>query len=166
MISLGRRPPSIPSADAPDKVSSRYPGALGTTPESVAARTPGAQAPARAATVPAPLGGVAHALAELRSRWEDSRGADRDRLAYAGALLAAGRLDAAAAVLRVDPPPGALVRYPEAARPLDRFDPRRRCRKCGDRPARVRYVPDRLERSCRRCGWSWSEAPLILEELL
>jgi hypothetical protein len=49
--------------------------------------------------------------------------------------------------------------FPEALVPLEVYDPARRCRKCAGR-ARTRWLEDRLERVCRRCGWVWVERPL------
>ena len=115
-------------------------------------------------TVSGALGAEPLRLAQLRERAENSGWSDRPRIDYAGALLSAGRVAAAASVLGVRAPAGAFLRFPEAASPVDRFDPRRRCVKCGEGRALVRYVPDRLERTCRRCGWSWAEAPLVVED--
>src|ERR1039458_2840762 len=49
--------------------------------------------------------------------------------------------------------------FPEALVPLEVYDPARRCRKCAGK-ARTRWLEDRLERVCRRCGWAWVERPL------
>ena len=49
--------------------------------------------------------------------------------------------------------------YPEATGPLEIFDQARRCQKCGGKAA-TEWIPDRLQRTCRRCGFKWTELPL------
>ncbi len=103
-------------------------------------------------------------IAEARERADLSGWADRDRIAYAGLCLTAGRLEAAAAALGADLP-STFERWPEARADLPRFDPGRRCVKCGAGDAGAEYRPDRLDRSCRRCGYRWTELPLDAAEV-
>jgi len=55
--------------------------------------------------------------------------------------------------------------FPDALEPLEVYDPARRCRKCGGKAA-TKWVEDRLERTCRRCGHTTIEVPLDAEEAL
>ncbi len=97
-------------------------------------------------------------LAEARQRLGAPDAADGDLLTYARLCLTAGRPEAAAAALGVVLPD--LGRFPDALGPLPAFDPERACTKCGATDAAAAYVPDRLERTCRRCAYRWHEAPL------
>ncbi len=60
--------------------------------------------------------------------------------------------------------PSGPERFPEMLGGLPPFDEAARCPKCGKNRARTRWVPDRLERTCRRCGYRWLEAPLAAME--
>lgn len=54
--------------------------------------------------------------------------------------------------------------FPDVLSPIPTFDPLRPCPKCGKIKGRTQWVEDRLQRTCKRCGFGWVELPIPEKE--